>query len=206
MTHNDPATFESAYSGTPPWEIGRPQQAFLAVADRINGAVLDAGCGTGDNALFFAERGQQVTGIDFAAAAISQAKQKASGSQPDGHVPRHGRPAVERSPRRLRQRDRQRHVSRLLRRGPETLRRGNWGRPQAERSAFLAHHQRCRTCPAGEERTARRVSAKEIQESSAAGWRVESIEPTRIEVRPGLKEGMFSEGGPRAWFVVVQRA
>jgi hypothetical protein len=58
--------------------------------------------------------------------------------------------------------------------------------------------------PQGRKVLARRVSAKEIQETFAAGWRVESIEPTRIEVRPGLQEGMFSEGGPRAWFVVAQ--
>ena len=43
--------FETAYAGQAPWDIGRPQQAFLGVADRITGSVLDAGCGTGDNAL-----------------------------------------------------------------------------------------------------------------------------------------------------------
>ena len=61
----DRSTFESAYAGQAPWDIGRPQQAFLDAADRITGSILDAGCGTGDNALFFASRGQKVTGIDF---------------------------------------------------------------------------------------------------------------------------------------------
>ncbi len=71
-------TFESAYTGQPPWDIGRPQRAFLDVADRITGSVLDAGCGTGDNALFFASRGQKVTGMDFLEEPIQRAKRKAA--------------------------------------------------------------------------------------------------------------------------------
>jgi hypothetical protein len=54
----DRSTSESAYAGPAPCDIGRPQQAFLSVADRIAGPVLDAGCGTGDNALYFAGRGR----------------------------------------------------------------------------------------------------------------------------------------------------
>lgn len=73
----DRTTFESIYSGQPPWEIGRPQKSFIDVADKITGSLLDAGCGTGDNALFFAKRGHKVTGIDFLADPISRAKQKA---------------------------------------------------------------------------------------------------------------------------------
>ena len=74
----DRNTFETAYAGQAPWDIGRPQQAFLAVADRITGSVLDAGCGTGENALYFASRGHKVTGIDFLAEPIKRAKQKAA--------------------------------------------------------------------------------------------------------------------------------
>src|SRR5438105_12747093 len=73
----DRSTFESIYAGQPPWDIGKPQQAFLDVADQITGSILDAGCGTGENALFFASRGQKVTGIDFLAEPIARAKQKA---------------------------------------------------------------------------------------------------------------------------------
>src|SRR5437763_1501612 len=72
-------TFESMYAGQAPWDIGRPQPAFLAIADQITGTVLDAGCGTGDHAIFFASRGRQVTGIDFVEEAISRAKKKAEG-------------------------------------------------------------------------------------------------------------------------------
>ena len=65
MSIPDRSTFESIYAGQPPWDIGRPQKAIIDVADKITGSILDAGCGTGDNALFFASRGQKVTGIDF---------------------------------------------------------------------------------------------------------------------------------------------
>src|SRR6185295_13389257 len=57
---------------------GRPQKAVIDVADQITGSLLDAGCGTGDNALFFASRGRKVTGVDFLAELINRAKQKAT--------------------------------------------------------------------------------------------------------------------------------
>src|SRR5437660_6632288 len=70
--------FESAYAGQAPWDIGRSQKALLGVADRIAGSVLDAGCGTGENALFFAGRGCRVTGIDFLEEPITRARRKAT--------------------------------------------------------------------------------------------------------------------------------
>ena len=77
MPVHDRTSFESLYAGQPRWEIRRPQQAILAVADRITGSILDAGSGTGENALYFASRGQKVTGIDFLAEPIRLAEQKA---------------------------------------------------------------------------------------------------------------------------------
>src|SRR5579864_1829734 len=77
MTVPDRTRFESAYAGQAPWDIGRPQKVLIDVADQITGSVLDAGCGTGENALFFAARGIAVTGIDFLAEPIKRAKQKA---------------------------------------------------------------------------------------------------------------------------------
>ena len=41
-------------------------------------SVLDAGCGTGENALSFASRGHKVTGIDFLEEPIIRARRKAS--------------------------------------------------------------------------------------------------------------------------------
>ncbi len=71
--------FDSAYRGKPPWDIGRPQGEFvrLAEAGEIRGRVLDAGCGTGENALYLAGRGLAVLGIDAAPRAIRKAQRKA---------------------------------------------------------------------------------------------------------------------------------
>ncbi|MCL5960690.1 MAG: class I SAM-dependent methyltransferase [Chloroflexi bacterium] len=72
-------SFETAYQGTPPWDIGRPQKEFvrLAQAGEIRGAVLDVGCGTGENALYLARLGHEVWGIDSAPSAIARAREKA---------------------------------------------------------------------------------------------------------------------------------
>src|ERR1700741_4934752 len=77
MIH-DRTTFEKTYAGQAPWDIEKPQKPFLDAADRITGSILDAGCGTGDTALFFASRGHKVTGIDFLEEPIRRAKQKAA--------------------------------------------------------------------------------------------------------------------------------
>ncbi len=78
MTVPDRSTFESMYAGQPPWDIGRPQKAFIDIADQITGRVLDAGCGTGENALYCAKLGREVVGIDFLEEPIGRAKQKAT--------------------------------------------------------------------------------------------------------------------------------
>jgi cyclopropane fatty-acyl-phospholipid synthase-like methyltransferase len=51
----------------------------------------------------------------------------------------------------------------------------------------------------------RRVSKKEIEDAFAKGWKIESILPSRYEVRPDLKDMSFSDGGSKAWFVVARR-
>ena len=69
-------SFDSMYkSGTPPWDINKPQQAFVDLFNggKIKGPVLDIGCGTGENALFLADHGLTVTGIDFSRHAINKA-------------------------------------------------------------------------------------------------------------------------------------
>src|SRR3954447_6046646 len=70
-------TFESIYAGKAPWDIGKPQRAFIQAADRMTGTVLNSGCGTGENALFFAGRGHPVLGIDFLEGPIREARRKA---------------------------------------------------------------------------------------------------------------------------------
>jgi cyclopropane fatty-acyl-phospholipid synthase-like methyltransferase len=70
---------EDLYTSPPPWDIGRPQPAFRALADAgaIQGRVLDVGCGTGEHALMAAALGLDATGVDLATAALHTARQKA---------------------------------------------------------------------------------------------------------------------------------
>jgi SAM-dependent methyltransferase len=75
-------SWDDSYTGEapPPWDIGRPQPAFVRLADegRLAGHVLDAGCGTGEHALLAASRGAEVTGMDLAPTAIARARAKAA--------------------------------------------------------------------------------------------------------------------------------
>jgi len=69
------------YRDTPPWDIGRPQPTFVKLfkdGEITPGRVLDVGCGTGENALFLAENGCSVAGVDIAHRAIERAKEKAA--------------------------------------------------------------------------------------------------------------------------------
>jgi len=69
----------SYYDGPAPWDTGQPQPAVvrLASAGGFAGAVLDAGCGTGENALHVALLGLPVLGIDVAETALAIARAKA---------------------------------------------------------------------------------------------------------------------------------
>ena len=70
----------SYHGGPPPWDIGRPQPAIvrLASAGGFSGGVLDAGCGTGENALHVAALGLPVLGVDVAETALASARRKAA--------------------------------------------------------------------------------------------------------------------------------
>jgi SAM-dependent methyltransferase len=72
--------FDALYERQAPWDVPQPQPAIVArfAAGEIRGAVLDAGCGTGENALFLAAQGLDVWGLDVALAAIGQARAKAT--------------------------------------------------------------------------------------------------------------------------------
>jgi cyclopropane fatty-acyl-phospholipid synthase-like methyltransferase len=75
------AGWDSAYEAgsRPPWDIGRPQPAFVRLADGglLRGRVLDAGCGSGEHALLAAARGADVVGVDVSPRAIERARRKA---------------------------------------------------------------------------------------------------------------------------------
>jgi cyclopropane fatty-acyl-phospholipid synthase-like methyltransferase len=194
-------TFEDFYAGQPPWDIGRPQKVLVALAERISGSILDAGCGTGENALFFAARGHPVTGIDFLAEPIDRAKQKAA----------------------------QRGLSAtFLVKDALTLK--NWSeRFDSVIDSGLFHvfsdEDRIRyveglatvlkpggrlylLCFSEEEpgtQGPRRVTQRELREAFADGWAIESIQPARFEARTDIKDLVFSPGGPKAWLLQARR-
>jgi SAM-dependent methyltransferase len=201
MSLPDRNTFETAYAGQAPWDIGAPQRAFVDVSDRITGSILDAGCGTGENALYFASRGRKVTGIDFLAEPIKRATQKALDRGLTANFLVMDALALNELPEVFdavidsglfhvfSDDDRRRYVSGLA----TVVRPG--GR------LFLL-------CFSDEEpgtQGPRRVSRPELEDALAADWEVEAIKPLRFEVRPGLSDLGFSEGGPKAWFVVARR-
>jgi SAM-dependent methyltransferase len=70
---------QGPFEGEPPWNIGEPQPelAELIKAGRIEGDVLDAGCGHAELALQLAAQGYTVVGIDNSPTAIAAATKAA---------------------------------------------------------------------------------------------------------------------------------
>ena len=193
--------FESMYAGKAPWDIGKPQPAFVEVADRVTGAVLDAGCGTGENALFFAGRGHSVLGIDFLERPLQEARRKAQERGLNAEflrmdaltltgLDRHFDSVIDSGLFHVfSDEDRPRYVSGLA----------HVTRPAGR--IFLL-------CFSDEEpgtQGPRRVSQRELRESYADGWEIEEIRGVRLEVRPDLEGVSLSEGGPKGWFSVIRR-
>jgi cyclopropane fatty-acyl-phospholipid synthase-like methyltransferase len=198
----DKSTFASLYAGQAPWDIGRPQKQFIDVAEQITGSVLDAGCGTGDNALYFASRGQKVTGIDFLDEPINRAKRKAAERALSVTFLVKDATTLKDWSERFdsvidcglfhvfTDDDRKKYVVGLA----TVLKPGS--------RLFLL-------CFSDEEpgtQGPRRITQREFHDAFAEGWAIESIKPSRFEVARNLKDFSFSEGGPKAWFAVVRRA
>ena len=71
--------------GVAPWDIGRPQPEIVALDDAgaFGPRVLDVGCGTGENAIYLALHGHEVTGVDGSESAIEAAMRKAAARDAD---------------------------------------------------------------------------------------------------------------------------
>jgi cyclopropane fatty-acyl-phospholipid synthase-like methyltransferase len=197
----DRGTFENLYAGIAPWEIGKPQRHFAAICDQVTSPILDAGCGTGENALMFASLGHRVIGIDFVAEAIHRARRKASKRSLSAEFLVKDALTLCDWSGRFRtvldsgmfhvfsNDDRRRYVQGLT----EIVEPG--GR------LYLL-------CFSDQEPGTdgpRRVSRQELHDAFADHWEVESVQPVQVEVNPQVTEVKFSDGGPRAWFAVVRR-
>ncbi len=187
--------FEALYRRKAPvWDIGRPQEAVvdLARSGQIQGRVLDIGCGTGENAIFLADLGHDVLGLDIAPTAIAQARRKAT----ERSVAASFAVADARDLFDLGQafdtvidsgvfhvfadEDRARFVSSL--------------------ATLLSSGGRCFVLAFSDDEPGtwgpRRVSAAELRESFADGWRLDALEPA---------EYVTFRGPARAWLATLTR-
>jgi cyclopropane fatty-acyl-phospholipid synthase-like methyltransferase len=71
--------FKERYEAGPvPWDKPEPPPEVVALAAELTpGRALDLGCGYGRTAIYLAQRGWQVDGIDFISHAIAEAEQRA---------------------------------------------------------------------------------------------------------------------------------
>jgi SAM-dependent methyltransferase len=188
--------FDALYAGTPPWDIGRPQPAFLQLAETgaLRGRVLDVGCGTGEHALMAAGLGLQATGIDSAPTAIESAKRKASERGRDARF------VVWDA----------RELPSLGERFDTVLDSGLFHVfDDEDRSRFVEslgsvvpsggrYYLLCFSERQPGQFGPRRVTQDEIRSSFADGWRVESIEPARMDVN-------MAPGVAQAWLATITR-
>jgi cyclopropane fatty-acyl-phospholipid synthase-like methyltransferase len=188
--------FDSAYKGTPPWDIGRPQKEFVELVRRgeITGSVLDIGCGTGEHALFFADEGHEVWGIDSAPLAIQKAREKAEERGLQVHF------LV------LDARD----LSRLNRTFNTATDSGLFHTLSDEDRPIFVDNLAAILSPAGKyfmlcfsDREPpgygpRRITKREIQESFLEGWSINYI-------RPAIFESRTREKGPHAWLSSISK-
>jgi SAM-dependent methyltransferase len=188
---------DSYRHGPPPWDAGGPRSAVVRLCDEgaFAAPVLDAGCGSGEDALEIAARGLEVVGVDVAPTAIRQAGEKAASRGIDATF--------------------------LV---ADALRLGRLGRTfrsvldsglfhtfdDDERSAYVESlaaatapgsvlHLLCVSDAARGDEGPRRVSQSELRAAFRAGWNVVSIEADRLETT--LDSGAFP-----AWLATIERA
>jgi SAM-dependent methyltransferase len=186
MTNGDPAReWDSSYVGARPlWDIGRPQSAFVRLGDAgaLTGALLDAGCGTGEHTILAARCGADALGIDISTHAIEIARRKAAESGVDASF-----------------------------RVGDVLSFDNLGEPfdtiidsglfhvfdDATRARYVTAvnsalrpgghlHLMCFSDRQPGDWGPRRISEGELRDAFSSGWRIDSLAPDRFDVNPGL--------------------
>lgn len=177
-----PHDFEAGYAagGPLPWDIGRPQPAFVRLAESggLVGLVLDVGCGTGEHALLAASLGHDATGVDIAPKAIERARAKAS--ERNLSVRFQAGDAL--------------NLAELGQQFDTVLDCGLFhGFEDDERTGFVRslasvvpsggrYHMLCFSDRQPGDWGPRRITQAEIHSSFGSGWTVDSIDPILIEV------------------------
>lgn len=187
----------SYVAGPAPWDTGRPQPAIvrLAAEGAFAGAVLDAGCGTGENALHLASLGLRVVGVDVAETALEIARAKAAARGLDA-----GFMACDAL-----------RLDRLGRAFDTVLDCGLFHSFDAAERREYARSVGSVTAPggrlyvlcfsdAGPDTGPHPVSEQELRAAftDGSGWRVASMSPDRLETR-------FHAHGAPAWLARIQR-
>jgi cyclopropane fatty-acyl-phospholipid synthase-like methyltransferase len=189
-------SWNSAYEGSPPWDIGRPQPDFVMLADagKFHGRVLDVGCGTGEHVMLAARHGAEAMGVDVADLAIERARKKAQ---------QRGISATFEVADAL-------HLDQLRRQFDVITDSGVFHVFDDEERPVYVNSLRSALRPAGMyymmcfsdlepgDWGPRRVTQAELRAAFVDGWSIKSIEPTRFAVT-------IDDNGAQAWLATIER-
>ena len=203
------ATWDDAYTASvpAPWDIGRPQPAVLRLAESglLDGRVLDAGCGTGENALLAASLGADVVGVDVSSLAIERARDKAASRSLNARF----------------------EVADALSLGDlgltfdtvidiglfHSLDDDGQARYVASLASVLRSGGRCYLMCFSDRQPGdygpRRISQTQLRAAFSEGWTIVSIEPDTFEVNRGAfgstRPALFETGTAQAWLATIGR-